>query len=319
MNRATDRFEGLTVFLTVARHRSFRAAAAELGVTTGAVSQAIRALERRVGLPLFARTTRRVGLTEAGERLHERLAPAAGEICAALEALDELRGRPAGLLRLTVPRMAVPLVIEPVLPRFRRAYPDVAVEISVNDAFVDLAEAGFDAGVRLGESLSQDMTAVRLTRDLRWLVVGAPSYFAAHGRPEAPEDLLAHTCIRYRFQSSAIYRWEFVRDDREFTVHAPGTLTVNDADLAMSLARDGLGLAYVFDLAVAEDLASGALVTALERHTPTGPGLFLYFPARAQTQAKLRAFIDTALAVLMPEGRKKNGEARARCDATQSA
>ncbi|WP_437792205.1 LysR substrate-binding domain-containing protein [Sorangium sp. So ce693] len=311
MNRATDRFEGLTVFLTVARHRSFRAAAAELGVTTGAVSQAIRALERRVGLPLFSRTTRRVGLTEAGERLHERLAPAAGEISAALEALDELRGQPAGLLRLTVPRTAVPFVIEPVLPRFRRAYPDVAVEISVDDALVDLAESGFDAGVRLGEDLAQDMTAVRLTPDLRWLVVGAPSYFAAHGRPEEPEDLLAHTCIRYRFQSSALYRWEFVRDHREITVHAPGTLTVNDANLAVSLARDGLGLAYMFDLAVAEDLASGALATALERHAPTGPGFFLYFPARAQTQAKLRAFIDMALAVLMPKGRRKPNETRA--------
>ncbi|WP_437939198.1 LysR family transcriptional regulator [Sorangium sp. So ce341] len=302
MNRATDRFEGLTVFLTVARHRSFRAAAAELGVTTGAVSQAIRALERRVGLPLFSRTTRHVGLTEAGERLHERLAPAAGEIGAALEALDELRSRPAGLLRLTVPRTAVPVVVEPVLPRFRRAYPDVAVEISVNDAFVDLADTGFDAGVRLGDGLAQDMTAVRLTRDLRWLVVGAPAYFAAHGRPEEPEDLLAHTCIRYRFQSAALYRWEFVRDHREVAVHAPGALTVNDAHLAVSLAREGLGLAYVFDLAVAEDLASGALATALERRAPTGPGFYLYFPARAQTQAKLRAFIDTALAVLMPEG-----------------
>ncbi|XXX72340.1 LysR substrate-binding domain-containing protein [Sorangium sp. So ce134] len=310
MNRATDRFEGLTVFLSVAKHRSFRAAAAELGVTTGAVSQTIRALERRVGLPLFSRTTRRVGLTEAGQRLHERLAPAAGEISAALEALDELRGRPAGLLRLTVPRTAVPCVIEPVLPRFRRAHPDVAVEVSVNDALVDLAETGFDAGVRLGDSVAQDMTAVRLTRDFRWLVVGAPAYFAAHGRPEEPEELLAHTCIRYRFQSSALYRWEFVRDRREVAVDAPGTLTVNDACLAVSLAREGLGLAYMFDLAVAEDLASGALATALEGHAATGPGFFLYFPARAQAQAKLRAFIDTAVAVLMPEGRRKAKETR---------
>ncbi|KYF93254.1 transcriptional regulator [Sorangium cellulosum] len=304
MNRATDRFEGLTVFLTVARRRSFRAAAAELGVTAGAVSQSIQALERRVGLPLFARTTRRVGLTEAGEKLLERLAPAASEIGAALEALGELRERPAGLLRLTVPRMAVPFVIEPVLPRFRRAHPGVDVEISVDNTFVDLAETGFDAGVRIGEALAKDMIAVRLTDDLRWIVVGAPAYFAARGRPEVPEDLLAHACIRYRFQSAALYRWEFARDGREIAVDVPGAITVNDGDLALSLAREGLGLAYTADAFVAEDLARGTLATALDAYAPAGPGLFLYFPARAQTQAKLRAFIDTALAVLAPDGRR---------------
>ncbi|WP_437759347.1 LysR family transcriptional regulator [Sorangium sp. So ce1389] len=304
MNRAPDRFEGLTVFLTVARRRSFRAAAAELGVTAGAVSQSIQALERRVGLPLFARTTRRVGLTEAGEKLLERLAPAASEIGAALDALGELRERPAGLLRLTVPRMAVPFVIEPVLPRFRRAHPGVDVEVSVDNTFVDLAETGFDAGVRIGEALAKDMIAVRLTGDLRWLVVGAPAYFAAHGRPEVPEDLLAHACIRYRFQSAALYRWEFARDGREIAVDVPGAITVNDGELALSLAREGLGLAYTADMFVAEDLARGALATALDAYAPAGPGLFLYFPARAQTQAKLRAFIDTALAVLAPDGRR---------------
>ncbi|WP_437839914.1 LysR family transcriptional regulator [Sorangium sp. So ce1153] len=304
MNRATDRFEGLTVFLTVARRRSFRAAAAELGVTAGAVSQSIQALERRVGLPLFARTTRRVGLTEAGEKLLERLAPAASEIGAALEALGELRERPAGLLRLTVPRMAVPFVIEPVLPRFRRAHPGVDVEISVDNTFVDLAETGFDAGVRIGEALAKDMIAVRLTGDLRWIVVGAPAYFAAHGRPEVPEDLLAHACIRYRFQSAALYRWEFARDGREIAVDVPGAITVNDGELALSLAREGLGLAYTAEPFVAEDLARGTLATALDAYAPAGPGLFLYFPARAQAQAKLRAFIDTALAVLAPAGRR---------------
>ncbi|HTN82195.1 MAG TPA: LysR family transcriptional regulator [Sorangium sp.] len=304
MNRATDRFEGLTVFLTVARRRSFRAAAAELGVTAGAVSQSIQALERRVGLPLFARTTRRVGLTEAGEKLLERLAPAASEIGAALEALGELRERPAGLLRLTVPRMAVPFVIEPVLPRFRRAHPGVDVEISVDNTFVDLAETGFDAGVRIGEALAKDMIAVRLTGDLRWIVVGAPAYFAAHGRPEVPEDLLAHACIRYRFQSAALYRWEFARDGREIAVDVPGAITVNDGELALSLAREGLGLAYTAEPFVAEDLARGTLATALDAYAAAGPGLFLYFPARAQAQAKLRAFIDTALAVLAPAGRR---------------
>ncbi|WP_437964169.1 LysR substrate-binding domain-containing protein [Sorangium sp. So ce260] len=307
MHRPTDRFEGLTVFLTVARRRSFRAAAAELGVTAGAVSQSIRALERRVGLPLLARTTRRVGLTEAGEKLLDRLAPAASEIGAALEALGELRARPAGLLRLTVPRVAVRLVVEPVLPRFRREHPGVDVEVSVDDTLVDLAEAGFDAGVRMGEAIAKDMVAVRLTGDFRWLVLGAPAYFAAHGRPEAPEDLLAHTCIRHRFESSAVYRWEFVREGRDVAVDVPGAITLNDGDLALSLAREGLGLVYAADLLVAEDMARGTLVTALEEYAPTGPGFYLYFPARAQTQAKLRAFIDTALAVLAPERRPAAG------------
>src|SRR5689334_13879703 len=175
----TDGFTGLSEFLAVAEHASFRIAAARLNVTPAAVSQAIRALETRLGLPLFQRTTRRVGLTEAGQSLLARLRPAAAEIHEALEALGDMRQRPAGLLRLSVPRIAVSLIIEPVLADFRRAYPEVGVEIDVSDGNVDLTAGGFDAGIRIGESIDRDMIAVRVTPDIHWSILGAPAYFAA--------------------------------------------------------------------------------------------------------------------------------------------
>src|SRR3954453_4684501 len=188
------RFDGLPTFLSVARQKSFRAAARELGVTPGAVSQAVRALELKVGLPLFQRTTRRVSLTDAGEALFARVAPAAVEIDGALEDLAGRRNTPKGLLRLTVPQIAGAHLIEPMLPRFHSEYPDVQVEISLDDARVDLAENGFDAGIRLGDALAPEMIGVRLTDDLDWGVFGAPAYFAKHGHPSTPRDLLRHEC-----------------------------------------------------------------------------------------------------------------------------
>lgn len=289
----SDGFSGLSEFLAVARHASFRAAAAELGVTPAAVSQAIRTLETKTGLVLFQRTTRRVGLTEAGDKLLARVRPAAARIAEAFDALTDLRERPAGLLRLSVPRVALPLVIEPVLADFRRAYPDVAVDIDVNDAAVDLTTNNLDAGVRIGEQVERDMIAVRLTPDLRWSVIGAPAYLAARGRPRTPEELTQHECIRYRFLTAgSIYRWEFVRGGREFSVDPPGSVTVNDGTLMMTCALKGLGLIYTADLFAARELAAGELEPVLEEFLPKTPGLFLYFPARTQTQPKLRAFID---------------------------
>jgi DNA-binding transcriptional LysR family regulator len=306
----SDGFSGLSEFLSVARHASFRAAAAELGVTPAAVSQAIRTLETKTGLVLFQRTTRRVGLTEAGEKLLARVRPAAAEIDGAFEALTDLRERPAGLLRLSVPRVALPLVIEPALPEFRRAYPDVAVDIDVNDAAVDLMANNLDAGIRIGEQVERDMIAVRLTPDLRWCVLGSPAYFAARGRPRTPEELTRHECIRYRFLTAgSIYRWEFVRAGREFSVDAPGNVTVNDGGLMMTCALKGMGLVYTADLFAARELAAGQLESVLEEFLPTTPGLFLYFPARTQTQPKLRAFIDMLTAT---SKRREVGRASAR-------
>jgi DNA-binding transcriptional LysR family regulator len=291
----SDAFDGLSEFLAVAAHASFRAAAAELKVTPAAVSQAVRALETRVGLPLFQRTTRSVALTEAGANFLERLRPAAGEIGEALEALALARGRAVGSLRLSVPRIALDLVIVPVLGEFRRAYPDIRVEIEVDDASVDLAAGRLDAGIRIGEFIARDMIAVRLTPDFRWVVLGAPSYFAQRGRPRTPQDLIRHECIGYRYPTAkAVARWEFVRGGREFSLDPPGSIIVNDHLTMVALARTGIGLAYTANLVAARELASGALENVLGAHLPVKPGLFLYFPARSQTQPKLRAFIDVA-------------------------
>lgn len=305
----TDGFSGLSEFLAVAEHSSFRLAAARLSVTPAAVSQAIRALESRLGVSLFQRTTRSVGLTEAGRALLSRVRPAAAEIGDACEAIGAMRDRPGGLLRLSVPRISVPLIIEPVLPAFRQAYPDVGVEIDVNDAAIDLTAGGFDAGIRIGESIERDMIAVRLTPDIRWSIVGAPAYFTARGRPRTPEDLNNHECIRYRFAGSgSIYRWEFEREGREFSLDAPGSVIVNDGELQTTLAKKGLGLVYTANLVVEREIVSGELESVLAPFLPVTPGLFLYFPARTQTQPKLRAFIDTVTA----RTRKRSTPKRAR-------
>jgi DNA-binding transcriptional LysR family regulator len=303
----TDTFTGLSEFLAVADRTSFRAAAADLGVTPAAISQAIRALEKRIGLPLFQRTTRRVSLTEPGMKLLARLKPAATEIVESLDALGDLRVSPSGLLRLSVPRMAIPLVLEPLLPEFHRAYPEVEVEIDVDDAAVDLTAKRFDAGIRIGEFVDQDMVAVKITPDIHWSVIGSAAYFAVHGRPKRPEDLINHVCVRFRFPTSQqIYRWEFERDNREFSIEPRGPFIVNDSALQSYLAVAGVGLAYTSDLAVASELADGRLERVLERFLPKTPGLFLYFPARSQTQPKLRVFIDAARA-LMKRSSAKGG------------
>ncbi|MFE0756103.1 LysR family transcriptional regulator [Inquilinus sp. NPDC058860] len=296
-----DPFTGLSAFLAVAEAGGFTGAAARLGVSPAAVSQAVKALEARLGTLLFVRTTRRVGLTEAGAALLARVGPATAEIAAAIEAAAAMGTEPTGLLRLTVPQMAVPLVVEPVVAALRRSHPRIAVEIAVDDATVDLTARGYDAGIRIGEYVERDMVAVRLTRDIAWSVVGSPAYLDARGRPERPEDLIRHEAIRYRFPTSgAIYRWEFERDGRALTVDPPGSLIVNDGGLLFAFARAGLGLSYVPDIAVAAELASGQLEQVLQPFLPRTPGLFLYFPRRAQDQPKLRAFIDVARAVLRP-------------------
>ena len=227
--------------------------------------------------------------------------PASKEIRDALESLNGFRDRPMGHLRLTVPRIALPLVVEPVLPQFRKLFPEISVEIAVEDAAIEIASRGFDAGIRLGESIEADMVAVRLTKDITWSVVGAPSYLNAKGRPEVPSDLIRHECILYKFPTSgAIHRWEFSKNGKSFTVRAPGKVITSDSLLLISLAREGLGLTYSADLVAAADIALGRLELVLRPFLTKTPGLFLYFPARMQTQPKLRAFIDVAVAFLKP-------------------
>nr|AGU10760.1 LysR substrate binding domain [uncultured organism] len=281
---------------------SFSTAALRMGVTPTAVSKAVKALERQHGVLLFKRNTRSVALTEAGASLHAGLAGAATQIDDAFAALTVYRDRPAGNLRLTVPRALGALVMKALIPRFRAAYPDVSIDLSLDDGAVDLVEQGYDAGIRLGQSVELDMVAVRLTGDLSWSVVGAPAYFERAGRPATPEDLVRHETLRYRFHTSgSLHRWGFMRDGARFSVETGTGLVVNDTTLIADLARSGVGLAYLPEVEIEQDLAAGRLQRVLQRYIPTTTGLYLYFPARTQSQPKLRAFIDTALALAAGE------------------
>jgi DNA-binding transcriptional LysR family regulator len=294
-----DVFSGLTEFMAVADQGSFRSAAAQLRVSAAAVSQAVKALEARVGMPLFLRTTRSVALTEAGAQLHRRLRSATGEIAEALGEIDALRQRPSGVLRLSVPRIALDLVVLPVLPGFRATYPDIKVEVDVNDASVDIAAEGFDAGVRIGDFVERDMVAVRLTPSFRWRVLGTPAYLARHGVPRKPQDLLQHQCIGYRFPTAKmVYRWQFQNKGRPLSVDVAGGIIVNDHLTMIALAKAGTGLAYTADLVAAPDIEAKRLRAVLSAYCVSGPGLHLYFPMRSQQQPKLRAFIDCAKQVL---------------------
>lgn len=284
----TNSFEAIRIFLAVAELKSFTAAAIRLGVTPAAASKAVKTLESQHGVILFTRNTRKVVLTEAGSALYPRLLAGTGQIDEAFTALTSYRDRPAGNLRLTVPRALGALVLKNLVPGFH-----VALDISLDDGEVDLLEHGFDAGLRLGQAVRQDMVAVRVTGDLAWSIVGAPAYFERAGRPERPEDLMRHETLRYRFHhSKLLHRWRFVRDGDEFLVDTSEKLVVNDTGLLADFARSGLGLAYLPDMEIADDLASGRLQRVLAPFVPPTSGLFLYFPARSQRQPKLRAFID---------------------------
>jgi DNA-binding transcriptional LysR family regulator len=291
--------DGIRYFLAVAEHKSFSAAALHLGVTPTAVSKAVKVLEQQHGLMLFKRNTRSVALTEAGASLYGSLASATAQIDDAFAALAVFRDRPVGNLRLTVPRALGALVMKAVMPRFRSEFPEVKIDLSLDDGAVDLVEQGYDAGIRLGQSVEQDMVAVRLTGDLSWSVVGSPDYFARAGRPATPEDLLRHETMRYRFHTSgALHKWRFVRDGEEFLVETAAAIVVNDTTLIADFARSGLGLAYMPDVEIEQDIVSGRLERVLSSYVPLSTGLFLYFPARTQSQPKLRAFIDTVRSYL---------------------
>jgi DNA-binding transcriptional LysR family regulator len=303
----SDQFSGLSAFLAVARRRNFRAAAAELGVTRAAISQAIRALEERVGQSLVQRTTRSVALTEAGEKLAAAVAPASAQIESALETAASEGSAPVGHLRLSVPRIAMDLAITPLLAEFTRAFPDISVEVDVDDVSVDLASMRCDAGVRIGEFIERDMVALKLTRDFQWLVLGSTDYFARHGKPSNPRDLMDHQCINYRFPTASnIYRWEFHLDGADFTIAPPGPVTVNDHLSMVALAKSGAGLCYTSDLVAEREVRNGELIPVLRKFLPSKQGLFLYSPASAAAQPKLRAFINTAKRVLKAGRGKRN-------------
>src|SRR6478736_4491310 len=284
--------DGVEAFLGVARHRSFRKAAAELGVTPSAISQAVRALEGRVGAALFLRTTRSVGLTEAGERFLSRAKPAFEELVAASEVARKLGERPAGRLRLSVPRAVVPILLEPLIASFCQTYPEVEVEIAASEELVDLAAQGFDAGIRLGQFIAADMVAVRLTQPFPFVVVGSPDYLRQRKRPEGINDLRQHACLRIRRSNGSIAPWSFLDGNKAVEAIVSGPFIAHDYPTLLGAAIQGVGLAQVPGPLAKAPIADGRLQALLARFAVTTPGVFLYHPGKRQVLPKLRAFIE---------------------------
>lgn len=283
----------LQAFLAVARDNSFTKAAARLGVTPSALSHTIRTLEERLGVRLLARTTRNVAPTEAGERLMRSIAPLFDQISAELEALGELREKPAGTIRITCSDDAIELYLRPVLALFLKNYPDITLELFVDYGFTNIVEERFDAGIRLGEAISKDMIAVRISPDWRLAVVGSPAYFERRPAPATPHDLTEHACINIRHRpSGAIYAWEFEKDGKAFTVKGEGQLVFNSIVHVMNAAVDGIGLAYVPEALAAPYLADGRLKEILADWCPYFQGFHLYYPHRRQASPAFSAFVD---------------------------
>ncbi len=287
-----DDLTGLNALLIIAQRRSFTAAAAELRVTPSAVSQTIKNLEERVGVRLVQRTTRSVSLTEAGTRFVARLKPALDGVHEAFESLGELRDKPAGTLRINMSRFAYTSIFKPRLAELFSAYPDIKVEVAIENGLVNIVESGFDAGIRIGEMLERDMIGVRVSPDWRMAVVGSPGYFAAHPKPKHPRDLANHDCINYRLTNGNVYRWEFVESGKDFAVLVDGRLLVNDGDFMEDAALQGLGVAYLLEEIVLPHVKAKRLVRVLEPYCTPFPGLFLYYPSRAQIAPKLQALVD---------------------------
>lgn len=288
----------IRIFLAVARHRSFSLAAQELAISPTACSKGVRALERRHGVVLFRRTTRSVSLTEPGVSLLATLKPAVDQIEEAFAALEPFRERPAGRLRITAPRALGLRVARLLVPSMRTNYPDVSLDLSLNDGVIDLVAEGYEAGIRLGQSIEQDMVTVRLSREMTWSVVAAPQYLERHGVPGVPQDLLSHRTIRYRFNSSGLlHAWRFSSPDGAYELETDTALIANDTAAIAEFARQGLGCAYLPDIEIEADLAQGRLVRVLDASVPKTTGLYLYFPVRTQAQPKMRALIEQAQAL----------------------
>jgi len=283
-------FDEMSAFAAIAERRSFAKAAVALGMSPSTLSQTIRELEERLGVRLLNRTTRSVAPTEAGERLLERLRPLIADFNAAVDTVRAFRDKPAGLIRLTVPPPAASFVLAPVLQRFFTAYPDIRLDISVDSALVDIVASRFDAGIRFSDRIDRDMIAVRISDPIRRVVVAAASYLTRHPAPTTPRDLAQHSAIRFRLPGGSFIPWRFQENGKEFETTPEGTLIVNDPDVAVRAALDGVGLLYTTWTYVKDAIADGRLVPLLEDWQPAEPdGFFLYYPSRRQVPAPLQA------------------------------
>lgn len=283
----------LRAFVAVAEQGSFSKAAEQLGLSPSSLSQIIRNFEERLGVRLLHRTTRSVALTEAGEQLLLRVRPALAELDAALDDVGQLRARPAGVVRVRCLRAAFRTYVAPNLAAFREAYPDVTLDILVDDAVVDLVASGFDVGFTLGEVIEKDMVALRLGGDLRQIAVASPTYIARHGRPETPKDLLAHACIRWRWPGrTTSYKWEFFVDGAWLEVDVKGPLVLSEQSMTIDAAVDGIGIAFWMEHELRPLIAKGLLVPLLEEWAAPFPGFHLSYPQQRQMAPALRAFID---------------------------
>lgn len=288
-----EEMSDLIAFLAVAEERSFTRAAARLGTSQSAVSAVVRRLEERLDVRLLTRTTRSVSPTEAGQRLVDTLHPALDGIEAGLTSLDTMRSRPSGTIRLTASRHAARQIVLPVAQRLMAEHPDVHVEIAIDHRFVDIAKEGYDAGVRLGESLDKDMIGVRISPDMEMVVAGSPDYFRAHPIPETPQDLTAHSCISLRLPTlGGLYTWEFEQDRRPLNVRVEGQFTCNDPDLIVETALAGHGLACLPSDHMGPHVKAGRLVRVLADWCPAFPGYHLYYPSRRQITSAFRLLIE---------------------------
>jgi DNA-binding transcriptional LysR family regulator len=279
-------------FLAIARHGNFRRAGLDQGVSASALSHSLKGLETRLGIRLLNRTNRSVTLTAAGEELFAALSGPFDAIGLAVESLNRLRTEPKGRIRLNVMEDASTLLLAPVLPLFVDRYPDIEIDVCVSNQMIDVIGEGYDAGIRYGGTVPYDLIARRLSADIRWVVVGAPTYLVAHGTPTHPRDLLQHRCLKIRLGNNSIYRWELESDEADLALNVPGPVTIDNTGFALNLARRGAALAYVPHPSVSSLLAAGELVTVLDEWAPVGPGFHIYYSSRHHVPTGLRLLID---------------------------
>jgi DNA-binding transcriptional LysR family regulator len=282
----------LSYFLAIARHRNFRKAATELGVSASALSHSLRGLEERLKVRLVNRTNRSVTLTAAGQDLQAAIQEPFAAIHEAEDLLNLHRDVPSGRVRINVPDEAAIRLLVPVLPEFVARYPDVELDMCVDNTMVDVIEAGFDAGIRFGGTVPEDMIAQRLSADFRWVVAGAPSYLERHGEPQHPQDLMAHQCIRLRLGNGRMYDWDFEQGEETLALAVPGAIIVDNGSAARALALRGMGLMYASEAAIADSLADGSLRVVLSDWASPGPGYFIYYSSRRQVPRGLRLLVE---------------------------